>query len=173
LLRFDRFDVRLYLDTRLARQVTRQTRPRELFPAQLRAEIRRRERAGEEEVARHLVFFQQKLYSLPFACILFAGLGPSLGVVRTRSGRSGGYVFGIGAIFLYYLFLTVGNAIGQETGMPPPLAAWLPNLALAVLVLWLLRRTARDTTQFDLQGLIDWGRRCIRRRARTARQRRP
>ena len=168
LLRFDRYDVRLNLDTKLARRVNRTTRPRELFPAQLQAAILRRERAGEEKEARRLIFFRHKLYSLPYACILFAGLGPSLGVVRTRSGRSGGYVFGIGAIFLYYLFLTAGNALGQETGAPPLVAAWLPNLALAALMLWLLRRTARDTTQFDLQGFIDWCRRGIRRRRRTA-----
>jgi LPS export ABC transporter permease LptF len=162
LLRFDRYDVRLNLDTRLARRVTRQTRPQELFPSQLRAEIVRRELAGEEEEVRHLIFFQHKLYSLPFACVLFAGLGPSLGVVRTRSGRSGGYVFGLGAIFLYYLFLTVGNALGQEAGVPPLLAAWLPNLALAALMLWLVRRTARDAAQFDLLGLVDRGYRYIR-----------
>jgi lipopolysaccharide export system permease protein len=164
LLRFDRYDVRLNLDTHLARRVNRTTRPRELFPSQLRAEIVRHELAGEAEEARHLIFFQHKLYSLPFACILFAGLGPSLGVVRTRSGRSGGYVFGIGAIFLYYLFLTASNALGQETGAPPLFAAWLPNLALAALMLGLLRRTARDATQFDFLGLIDGCYRYIRTR---------
>ncbi len=157
LLRFDRYEVRLNLDTTLARRVNRPTRPRELFPAQLRAEIARRQAAGED--ARPLILYQHKLFTLPFACILFAGLGPSLGVVRTRSGRSGGYVFGIGAIFFYYLFLTAGNALGEETQMPSLLAAWLPNLVMGGFMLWLLRRTARDTSQFDLPGLWDWLRR--------------
>lgn len=169
LLRFDRYDVRLNLDTRLARQVNAAVRPRELFPSQLQAEITRRHVAGEETLP--LIFFWHKLFALPFACIIFTGLGPSLGVVHTRSGRSGGYVFGVGAIFVYYIFLTASNALGEETGLPPLLVAWLPNLVMGGLTLWLLRRTARGSALLDVRALWGWSPRLRqRRRQRSARQ---
>lgn len=139
-LRFDRYEVRLDLDTRLAPQVSSAVRPRELFPSQLHNEIRQR-RASGEDVRPWLLYWHQ-LLALPCACFIFAALGPSLGVVHTRSGRAGGYVFGVAAIFVYYLMLTASNALGVEAGWPPLVAAWSPNLVMAGMTLWLLQRTA-------------------------------
>ena len=158
LLRFERYDVRLNLDTKLAQRAGRPSKPRELYPAQLREQIAQSQAAGED--VRPLLIHQHKLWTLPLACLLFAGLGPSLGVVRTRSGRSGGYVFGLGVIFFYYLFITASDAVGEETGLPPWLAAWLPNLIMSGLMLWLLRRTARGTAQVDIGGFVAGLRRC-------------
>lgn len=154
LLRFDRYDVQLNLDTQLTQRATRQRQARELYPAQLRAEIAQRQAAGED--VRSFLVFQQQRYTLPFACMLFAVLGPGLGVVRTRSGRSGGYLFGIGAIFLYYVFSTAGDALGEETHLPPLLAAWLPNLVMMSLIPWLLHRANRDAAMIDLAGIWPW-----------------
>jgi lipopolysaccharide export system permease protein len=139
-LRFDRYDVRLDLDIRLARQVSGAVRPRELFPSQLRDEIRQRRAAGGD--VRPWVLYWHQLLALPCACFIFAGLGSSLGVVHTRSGRAGGYVFGVAAIFAYYLVFTASNALGTETEWPSVLAAWSPNLVMIAPTLWLLRRTA-------------------------------
>lgn len=141
LLRFDFYDVRLSLYTRLARWLTRPAKPREFFPAQLQAEIEARQAKGED--VSKLILFRHKQFTLPFACLLFAGLGPSIGVVRTRSGRSSGYVVGIGVIFVYYLFLTASDAMAQDLGAPLLLASWFPNLAMCTVTLWLVRRTAR------------------------------
>lgn len=154
LLRFERYDVQLNLDTELSQKATRQRQARELYPAQLRAEIVQRQAAGQD--TRGLLVFQQQRYTLPFACMLFAVLGPGLGVVRTRSGRSGGYVFGIGAIFFYYVFSTAGDALGEETRLPPLLAAWLPNIVMVSLIPWLVRRANRDAARVDLSAMWSW-----------------
>ena len=161
LLRFDRYDVQLSLDTQLTQQATRQRQARELYPAQLRAEIAQRQAAGED--VRSFLVFQQQRYTLPFACVLFAVVGPGLGVVRTRSGRSGGYLLGIGAIFLYYVFSTAGDALGEETHLPPLLAAWLPNLVMMSVIPWLLHRANRDAAMINLPGILPWVRRRFRR----------
>jgi lipopolysaccharide export LptBFGC system permease protein LptF len=84
--------------------------------------------------------------------MLFAGLGPTLGVVETRSGRSGGYVLGLLAIFIYYIFLTAGTALGEKTSFSPLLAAWLPNLCMGLGTALLLRRTARAGTRLDISS---------------------
>lgn len=141
LLRFDHYDVQLSLYTRLARWLNRPAKPREFFPAQLQAEIDQRQAKGED--VSKLILFRHKHFTLPFACLLFVGLGPSIGVVHTRSGRSSSYVVGIGVIFVYYLFLTASDIVAQDLGAPLLLASWFPNLVMCAVTLWLVRRTAQ------------------------------
>jgi lipopolysaccharide export LptBFGC system permease protein LptF len=164
-VRFGQYDVRLDLDTRLARQVRKAVKPHEMFPAELRQEIADRRAAHKEY--RHLVLFQHTLFALPFACIIFAGLGPVLGVVETRSGRSGGYVFGLLAVFIYYVLFTAGKALGEHMVCPPILAAWLPNVCFGCVTAVLMRCTARGQTRFEVPRLVGWARRRRQRRQQT------
>ncbi|MGE3540811.1 MAG: LPS export ABC transporter permease LptF [Candidatus Tectimicrobiota bacterium] len=152
LVRFGRYDVHLDLDTRLARQARDEARPREMFPEQIRAEIARQQGLGND--TRGLELFWHKLFALPFACIIFAGLGPALGIVQPKAGRSAGYVVGLGVIFVYYLFLTASDALAEDTLFcPPVVAAWLPNLCMGAVTLVLLRRTSRDAPPLDFGWL--------------------
>ena len=143
-LRFGDYDIRLELDTILARRAKRTKRPRELFPFQIREQIARQEPGTMSH--RRLVLFWHKLFALPFACIIFAGLGPVLGIVQTRSGHTAAYILGLAVIFVYYIFLAASNALGEETAFPPLLAAWAPNLCMSGLTVLLLRRTVRGRT---------------------------
>jgi len=163
----------LDLDSQLARQARDEVRPRELFPSQFRAEIERRRELGRNP--RELVLFWHKLFALPFACIIFAGLGPALGVGHPKAGRSAGYVLGLGAIFVYYFFLTASDALADAIRFFPAfLAAWFPNVCMGSITILLLRRTARDTPQFDVAWLWDGPRRLWQRwRLRSARQSAP
>lgn len=138
LAQFEQYDVALDLDTRLARQSTGSANVREMFPHQVRAEIARREALGQE--VRALRLFWHKLFALPFACVIFAGLGPALGVIQTRSGHSAGYLLSIAGIFVYYILLSASDALGEDSRLAPMLAAWLPNLCMVALTALLLRR---------------------------------
>src|SRR5499427_9565239 len=80
ILQFSNYDIILDLDTRLARQTRDEVRPRELFPSQLRAEIANQQALGKNP--RALVLCWHKLFALPFASLIFAALGPALGVVH-------------------------------------------------------------------------------------------
>jgi lipopolysaccharide export system permease protein len=153
-LRFAQYDVRLDLDTYLARRARKEVEPHEMFPSELRQEIAHRRATGK--AYRQLVLFQYSLFALPFACLIFAGLGPVLGVVETRSGRSGGYVFGLLAVFIYYILLTGGKVLGEETTFPVFLAAWLPNVCLGGITALLMRCTARGQTRFETRRLLGW-----------------
>ena len=164
LVRFGQYDVRLDLDTHLVRRARKAVQPYEMFPAELRQEIANRQATGKGY--RHLVLFQQTLFALPFACLIFAGLGPVLGVVETRSGRAGGYVFGVLTVFFYYVLFTVGKALGEQTAFPPVLAAWLPNVCLGSITGLLMRRTARGHTPVEMSRLLHWGRHFWKRRQR-------
>lgn len=137
-LRFGDYMIRLELDTALARRARRAMRPRELYPSQIHDQITRQTVDAMQH--RRLLLFWHKLFALPFACIIFAGLGPVLGTGQTLSGRTGGYILGLGAIFVYYIFLAASTALGEETAFPPLLAAWLPNICMSGLTVFLLRR---------------------------------
>jgi lipopolysaccharide export LptBFGC system permease protein LptF len=150
LVQFEQYDVVLDLDTRLARQSTGSASVREMFPHQLRAEIARREALGEEVKALRL--FWHKLFALPFACVIFAGLGPALGAIQTRSGRSAGYLLSIAGIFVYYVLLSASDALGEDSRLPPMLAAWLPNLGMAALTALLLRRHVHGSLRIRSQS---------------------
>ena len=138
LVQFEQYDVVLDLDTRLARQSSGAASVREMFPHQVRAEIARREALGEGVRALRLSW--HKLFALPFACLIFAGLGPALGAIQTRSGRSAGYLLSIAGIFVYYVLLSASDALGEDNRLPPMLAAWLPNLCMVALTALLLHR---------------------------------
>jgi lipopolysaccharide export system permease protein len=162
ILQFGHYDVVLDLDTQLARQARDEVRPRELFPSQFRAEIERRQALGRNP--RDLLLFWHKLFALPFACIIFAGLGPALGVVHPKSGRSAGYVLGLGAIFVYYFFLTASDALAEAVRfLPAFVAAWFPNVCMGSITILLLRRTARDAPQLEVAWLWDGPRRLWQR----------
>ena len=138
LVQFERYDVVLDLDTRLARQSAESASVRDMFPHQVRAEIARREALGED--AKALQMFWHKLFALPFACVIFAGLGPALGAIQTRSGRSAGYLLSVAGIFVYYVLLSASDALGEASNLPPMLAAWLPNLCMVAFTALLLYR---------------------------------
>jgi lipopolysaccharide export system permease protein len=168
ILHFGRYDVSLDLDTRLARQARDEARPRDLFPSQLRAEIARQQALGKNP--RHLVLSWHKLFALPFASIIFAGLGPALGVAQPKSGRSAGYVLGLGAIFVYYIFLTASDALTDEVPFFPAfLAAWFPNICMSGITMLLLRRTSREAPPLEVAWLWEGPQRLWQRwRPRTA-----
>jgi len=152
ILQFSTYNVVLDLDTRLARQTRDEARPRELFPTQFAGEMARRQALGKP--TRDLVLYWHKLFALPFASLIFAGLGPALGVVQPKAGRSAGYVLGLGAIFLYYMCLTASDALTDRLPFfPAVLAAWFPNICMSGLTLWLLRQTARDVNAFEVNWL--------------------
>ena len=150
LVQFGQYDVVLDLDTRLARESTGSTSVREMFPHQLRAEIARREALGEE--VKGLRLYWHKLFALPFACIIFAGLGPALGAIQTRSGRSAGYLLSIAGIFVYYVLLSASDALGEDNRLPPMLAAWLPNLCMLAFAALLLRHHVHGSLRFGFKS---------------------
>jgi lipopolysaccharide export system permease protein len=80
--------------------------------------------------------------ALPFAPLLFAALGVALGVRRSRTARSWGFLACAVLIAIYYTLLTFGEFLGESGRLSPPLALWIPNLAFAVaagLLLWRAR----------------------------------
>jgi lipopolysaccharide export system permease protein len=116
--------------------------PTELsVPGKATAEMSRRELEAfirglgpEEAVARRRLLVD--LYNkeaMPAASLPFALLGLPLGLVPVRSGsRSIGFGLTVVALIVYYILATSSGLLGAGGVLPAPVAAWLPNVALAL-----------------------------------------
>ncbi|MFQ5895345.1 MAG: LPS export ABC transporter permease LptF [Nitrospinota bacterium] len=94
---------------------------------------------------RYLMEYHRK-FATPFACLILGFLGAALGVQNRRSGRGGGMVLSLAALFLYYVVRTLGEGLGEQGALPVALGVWLPNLTFGPLAAWALRRVHRGAT---------------------------
>ena len=80
--------------------------------------------------------------SLPFSALIFGLVGAPLGMRSPRSAKVPGAVWALPVILGYYvLYMTMSN-IAQGGGVPPVLAAWLPNILGLVVASVLIRKAA-------------------------------
>jgi LPS export ABC transporter permease LptG/LPS export ABC transporter permease LptF len=117
---------------------------REMTIAELEARIAALEKDG---ISAHGARMEiQKKFSIPFACIVFGIIGLALGASNRRDGRLASFVIGIGVIFVYYILLWLGLAMGRGQAIPAWLGPWLPNLVLtpAGCLLFMWRDRAAD-----------------------------
>lgn len=94
--------------------------------------------AYEERVELHHRF------SIPLASFIFALLAAPLGIKPQRSaGSATGFGISIIIIFIYYVLMTVGDALGSQGSIQPWLGAWLQNIVIFIVGVGLLIKTAR------------------------------
>ena len=85
-----------------------------------------------------------KKFSIPFACFVFGVLGLALGIKNRKDGRSSGFVISIAVIFVYWIFIDVGENMARNARLSPMLGMWSPNIVLGLTGLYLLVRNARE-----------------------------
>jgi len=85
-------------------------------------------------------FYLQQKFAIPVACIVFMLIGLALGVSNRKDGKLAGFVFGIGVIFVYYIFFYTSRGLALGGRIAPGLAPWIGNLVLGIvgiaLVIW-------------------------------------
>lgn len=81
--------------------------------------------------------------ALPAAALVFAIMGAALGVQSHRTASSIGFGLSIVIIFVYYVVMSVGSALGSGGYIPPWLGAWLQDLLLGGAGIYLLVSRAR------------------------------
>ncbi len=82
--------------------------------------------------------------SVPFASFIFALLAAPLGI---RPGRGRGSAVGMGlsiiVIFIYYILMTIGDAMGSQGTISPWLGAWLQNIIIFIFGIIMLYRIGK------------------------------
>ncbi|MGZ4876477.1 MAG: LptF/LptG family permease, partial [Candidatus Angelobacter sp.] len=92
-----------------------------------------------ERILEARIELHQRL-ALPFACMLLALTGISLGVGARRAGKSSAYVLTVALALLYFTGMINAINFGRQGAIPAGLAVWIPNIAFAVLGFSLLTR---------------------------------
>lgn len=111
--------------------------PLELNLRELGGHIARLEAAGQAVNALK-VRWHQKL-AVPLAALVFSTLGLVLGA-RTLRSASQGLGLSLLIVFLYYLLMSTGTALGDSGAIPAWLGAWLPHLVSLPLALGLMAK---------------------------------
>ncbi len=97
--------------------------------------------------------------SLPCAALFLALLGLGLGVQPARAQRAWGASLsiglGMGVFVLYYVAFSVGITLAESGALPALAALWLPNIAVAVLAGFILRKIALEQWSSVSIGLQD------------------
>ncbi len=72
-------------------------------------------------------------FAYPASCVFLALIGASLGISSRRKVINLGYI-AIGLIvFVFYMSQTIFSSFGDSGRLEPALAAWLPNIVLAII----------------------------------------
>ena len=83
-------------------------------------------------------------YTVPFATLLFALLGVSLGLKPARGGHSERFGVAVGLFFFYYGLMRVGRTLAERGRLAPFIAMSIPDLVFIALAVWLFVRAAQD-----------------------------
>ncbi|MFN8543001.1 MAG: LPS export ABC transporter permease LptF [Candidatus Binatia bacterium] len=139
---FQSYDVNLDLRQELADRRKKDRDAKELTLGELRRAIKARRAAGQP-FGSLLVEYHRK-FSIPAACLVFALVGMPLGIQPARAVKSRGFALSLTLIFLYYVFLSTGQAMAERSMVPAFIGLWLPNVVFAAIGLYLFRQAARE-----------------------------
>ncbi len=81
--------------------------------------------------------------SFPTAALLLGMLGVPVGIVYRRTGRAGGFAVGLVIIVGYYLLNVLCDFLVMKHVLWPSAGAWIPNVIILAVVLWLFHRVGR------------------------------
>lgn len=79
-----------------------------------------------------------KKFAIPAACFVFGFLGLALSLGSKKEARSAAFGLSIAVIFVYYVFIRLGEQAGDTGLLHPFVAMWGANIVLGVVALVLL-----------------------------------
>jgi lipopolysaccharide export system permease protein len=112
--------------------------PDEMRFAELRRYIEALTRSGSN--AKKLQVELALKIAIPFICLLIALFGAPLAISTPKSGAAWGVAASLATTFIVLLMFQLAKAIGSGGVLPPTLAAWVPNILVAVAAVYLLRK---------------------------------
>ena len=90
--------------------------------------------------ARDLLVKQQQKISIPVATLVVILLGMPLATSTQRGGTAHGVGISLAITIGYFLILRISGALGEAGAIPPPTAAWVPNVLFFLAAVVLLSR---------------------------------
>lgn len=143
IIKFEQCDITLSINKKKNRPSSASKGDRELGMSELLTKVKELKAKGRNYD--YLLVELHKKFSIPFACIVFAFIGAPLGIQGKRSGKAHGFVFSLLLITVYYVFLMVGETLGDKGTLPPFLSMWAPNIFFMAIGLHLLYKANSDS----------------------------
>jgi lipopolysaccharide export system permease protein len=121
------------------RMLLLEKRPKDLSFFELRSILFSPDTSGHPRLPAYAVQYHALLAGA-FSCLIVTGLAVPFAVTGVRVNPAVGVTKSLALFSLFYLLSTVGSLLGQQGALPPWAAAWLPNVFMAGLAVWLMVR---------------------------------
>ena len=113
-------------------------KPSEMSSSELLVQIALLSKEGRN-LAPLKVMFHLRM-ALPWASVVLAVLGASLGVRSSRAGPGIGFGLSVLIVFAYYVTMSFSRALGEAGYLVPVIAAWIPNITFLLVGGYFARR---------------------------------
>lgn len=139
LFRFERQKLVLKLTPEQVQKTSR--KPEEMNAFELKERIDLVEIEGTDPNPLKVMFHLR--LAIPWASVVLALVGASLGVRPQRTSSGMGLGLSVMIVFVYYVAMSFCRALGQSGMLLPVIAAWIPNLLFLVVGAFLTKRANR------------------------------
>ena len=119
---------------------TREKSVDEMSAKELKQYIEKQRLLGKN-VSEFMVHYYVK-FALPFACLIFTIIGAAVSIQPHRRSSAVGMGLSIIIILVYYLLYSFSLTLGIYEIIPSMLGAWLPNIIVGVVGVYLLNKLA-------------------------------
>lgn len=106
---------------------------------ELKRYISKQTSRGAANVKQYEVEYHKRI-AMSFASFILTIIGASLSARKRKGGMVLYLGVGFALSFAYIMLQTVSSAFAVQANMPPPLAAWTPNIIFAVIALFCYRQ---------------------------------
>ncbi|MEE8260055.1 MAG: LPS export ABC transporter permease LptF [Nitrospinaceae bacterium] len=142
IMKFDRYDLTLDIPGTDQLKKKQILKPREMSISELQQQIKKNEkREWQDDLAKVEL---SKRFSIPLTCILFGIIGVPLGITSRRSGKSGGFVYVLLIILMYYVSMVLMQNFGRSGRINPYFSVWIPNIVLLIFAVYIGYKTQRE-----------------------------
>ena len=154
IMKFDRYDLTLDIPGTDQMKKKQILKPREMSIAELKKRITEKAKVKQSDNLEKVEI--SKRFSIPVTCILFGLIGAPLGITSRRSGKSGGFIFAILIILMYYVGLILLQNLGRAGMINPYFSVWVPNIILLIVVIYVGYKTQREIPFKTFNKVSEW-----------------
>ena len=142
IMKFDRYDLTLDIPGTDQLKKKQILKPREMSISELQQRIKENEKREYQDDVDKVEL--SKRFSIPLTCILFGIIGVPLGINSRRSGKSGGFIFAVLIILIYYVGLVLMQNFGRSGRINPYFSVWIPNIVLLIFTIYVSYKTQKE-----------------------------
>jgi len=109
--------------------------------SELKAFMKREGEMGNSTVNAELEMYQRT--SFPFATYILTLIALAVSSKKTRGGTGAHIAVGLLFALVYIFSMKISTVSATNSGVPPIIATWIPNVIFLILGIILFRRTQR------------------------------